>query len=91
MMSSTLIAIMGREAAYTGQKIQWAADAPPTAAPEERKSRKEKAGKDTAASAKASSVMAILSSQQDLAPDNLQFGDAFDPGPIPRPGVTKFV
>jgi predicted dehydrogenase len=89
MMSSTLIAIMGREAAYTGQKIQWAADAPPPPTPEERKAKK--AGKDKVEAASASRVPSMLASQQDLAPDNLQFGDQFDPGPIPRPGVTKFV
>ena len=90
MMSSTLIAIMGREAAYTGQKIQWAADAAPAAAPEDRKAKKEKGGKEAAAP-RAPSVPSMLASQQDLAPDTLQFGDKFDPGPIPRPGVTKFV
>jgi predicted dehydrogenase len=89
MMSSTLIAIMGREAAYTGQKIQWAADAPPPLTEEEKKAKK--AGKDKTVAASASRVPSMLASQQDLAPDNLQFGDKFDPGPIPRPGVTKFV
>jgi hypothetical protein len=62
MMSSTLIAIMGREAAYTGQRINWDGAAP-----------------------------AILQSQQDLAPDTLQFADKFEPTPMPRPGATKFV
>jgi hypothetical protein len=33
----------------------------------------------------------MMSSQQDLAPDGLQFGDKFDPGGVPLPGVTKFV
>jgi hypothetical protein len=89
MMSSTLIAIMGREAAYTGQKIQWAADAPPPLTEEEKKAKK--AGKDKTVAASASRVPSMMASQQDLAPDNLQFGDKFDPGPIPRPGVTKFV
>jgi hypothetical protein len=53
---------MGREAAYTGQRINWDGTAP-----------------------------AMMQSQQDLAPDTLKFTDSFDPGPIPRPGVTKFV
>ena len=62
MMRSTLAAIMGREAAYTGQRINWDGTAP-----------------------------AILQSQQDLAPDTLQFADKFEPTPMPRPGATKFV
>ena len=79
MLSSTLIAIMGREAAYTGQKILWKDDAAPAAA---------EGGKDNKP---ARTALAILSSKQDLAPDNLQFGDKFEPGPLPIPGVTKFV
>jgi len=82
MMSSTLIAIMGREAAYTGQKLVWKDDAPaPAPAAKE--------GKKGVAPTRAS--LAILSSQQDLAPENLKFSDKFTPTPMPRPGVTKFV
>ena len=33
----------------------------------------------------------VYPSKQDLAPDNLKFGDKFEPTPLPRPGVTKFV
>ena len=77
MMSSTLIAIMGREAAYTGQKLAWKDDSTPAAG-----------GKGEQATQRV--ALAMLSSQQDLAPDNLQFGDKFDPGPLPQPGVTKF-
>jgi predicted dehydrogenase len=58
MMLSTLVGILGREAAYTGQRITW---------------------------------QQMLESKQDLAPDTLAWGDTFDPGPLPRPGVTKFV
>lgn len=78
MMLSSLVAVMGREAAYTGQKILWKDDSPPGAGDKEGKKR-------PAASP------AMMSSEQDLAPDSLKFGDSFDPGPIPRPGVTKFV
>ena len=56
MALSTMLAILGRDAAYTGQRLTWE-DA--------------------------------MKSDVDLAPDDLQFGDAFDPGPIPLPGVTK--
>ena len=35
-------------------------------------------------------ALAMLSSKQDLAPDNLKFSDKFEPTPLPRPGVTKF-
>ncbi len=66
MMLSTLVGLMGREAAYTGQRLAWEAAGP-------------------------SPTLAMLSSKQDLAPDTLQFGDTFDPGPVPKPGVTKFV
>jgi len=75
MMSSTLIAIMGREAAYTGQKILWKDDAAPEA-------KEDKKGARVA--------LAIMSSKQDLAPDNLQYGDKFEPTPMPIPGVTQF-
>lgn len=77
MMSSTIIAIMGREAAYTGQKIFWKDDAAPEAGGKEAKKDKRVA-------------LAMMSSQQDLAPDNLQYGDKFVPTPMPRPGITKF-
>lgn len=92
MMLSTLVAIMGREAAYTGQRVVW--DAPPSGAaapgadiaPPSRGDKKK-----AAAGEKSSGTTAITQSQQDLAPDTLKFADAFDPGPVPRPGVTKFV
>jgi predicted dehydrogenase len=58
MMLSTLVAIMGREAAYTGQQISW---------------------ED------------ITESMQDLAPDTLAWADAFEPTPMPQPGITKFI
>lgn len=57
MMLSTLVAIMGREAAYTGELITW---------------------------------NQMLQSSQDLAPDDLKWGDSFTPTPMPLPGVTKF-
>ena len=57
MATSTMLAILGRMAAYTGQRITW----------------------DDA-----------LQSTTDLAPDTLQFGDSFDPGSVPQPGITKF-
>lgn len=83
MMLSSLVAVMGREAAYTGQKILWKDDSPPTPG------AGDKEGKKRPAAQRAS--LAMMSSKQDLAPDSLKFGDRFDPGPIPRPGVTKFV
>ncbi|MDZ4287211.1 MAG: Gfo/Idh/MocA family oxidoreductase, partial [Prosthecobacter sp.] len=55
MMLSTLVAILGRDAAYTGQQITW---------------------------------QQILDSTEDLAPDNLKWGDSFKPTPMPMPGVT---
>ncbi len=58
MMHSTLVGILGREAAYTGQRITW---------------------------------QQILDSKQDLAPDNLAWGDSFTPSPLPMPGITAFV
>ncbi len=85
MMLSTLVGIMGREAAYTGQRIIWA-DAPASAPAEPQEK-----GKGKKKSEAQSGSMAITTSRQDLAPDSLQFGDKFDPGPVPRPGVTKFV
>lgn len=87
MMSSTLIAIMGREAAYTGQKITWKDDAP--AAPPPPASGKGKDAKKEKEPERSS--LAMMSSKQDLAPDGLKFGDKFTPSPMPRPGVTKFV
>ena len=92
MMSSTLVAIMGREAAYTGQKIIWKDDPPPAAAaaPSAPPSKSGKKAKE-AQSAPPPRSLAITTSQQDLAPDNLRFEDKFDPGPLPRPGKTKFV
>jgi len=53
MLQSTMVAIMGRMAAYTGKKITW----------EE-----------------------AIASEEDLAPDNLAWGDKFEPTPLPRPG-----
>ncbi|MCB1227176.1 MAG: Gfo/Idh/MocA family oxidoreductase [Verrucomicrobiales bacterium] len=58
MMLSTLVAILGREVAYTGKRITWEQ---------------------------------ILASKQDLAPDTLKWGDSFDPGPRPEPGITPFI
>jgi predicted dehydrogenase len=58
MAHSSMLGIMGRMAAYTGQKITWE-DA--------------------------------LNSKDDLAPDTLKWGDAFEPSPMPRPGITKFI
>lgn len=58
MMLSTLVGILGREAAYTGQRLTW---------------------------------KQMLESKQDLAPDTLAWGDRFDPGPLPQPGITAFV
>ena len=81
MMLSTLVAIMGREAAYTGQKLAWKDDAPPPA-PAAKDGKKDKAPERIA--------LAMMSSKQDLAPDGLQFGDSFQPTPMPMPGVTKF-
>lgn len=75
MMSSTLIAIMGREAAYTGQKIFWKDDSAPEANSDKKSARV---------------ALAIMSSKQDLAPDNLQYGDKFKPTPMPIPGMTQF-
>ena len=87
MMLSTLVGIMGREAAYTGQRIVWA-DEPVLAAP----AVKADAGdKKPAKPVEPPPSMAITSSKQDLAPDNLKWEDNFDAGPTPRPGVTKFV
>ncbi|HRJ09762.1 MAG TPA: Gfo/Idh/MocA family oxidoreductase [Prosthecobacter sp.] len=58
MMLSTLVAIMGREAAYTGQLITWDQ---------------------------------MLACAQDLAPDDLKWGDSFTPSAMPMPGITKFL
>ena len=51
-----MLAIMGRDSAYSGQRITW----------------------DEA-----------MKSATDLAPDDLKFGDSFDPGPVPLPGVVN--
>jgi hypothetical protein len=58
MAMSTMIAIMGRMAAYTGQQITW-----------------EQA----------------LNSQEQLFPDNLDWNGTFEPPPLARPGITKFL
>jgi len=58
MMASTLLAILGREAAYTGQRLTW---------------------------------QQIEESKQDLAPDDLAWGDSFTPSALPKPGLTPFV
>jgi len=93
MMLSTLVAIMGREAAYTGQKIVWsAAPASPVEAPQiEAPAKPRNKGKPAKEAGQDSSVPAITTSRQDLAPDTLKFADKFDAGPTPRPGVTKFI
>ncbi len=57
MANSTMLAILGRMAAYTGAKITW----------------------DEA-----------MKSTEDLAPDDLTWESDFDPGPVPKPGITKF-
>ena len=57
MATSTMLAILGRTAAYTGQRVTWE-DA--------------------------------LQSKTDLAPDDLKFGDSFNPGALPQPGITAF-
>lgn len=85
MMLSSLVAVMGREAAYTGQKIAWKDDSPPPApapAGKDKEAKKDKAPERVA--------LAMMSSKQDLAPDHLRFGDKFKPSPMPMPGVTKF-
>jgi hypothetical protein len=89
MMLSTLVAIMGREAAYTGQKVIWAAALEPAAPPPAPGEAKDKGAKKEAPAPKQD--FAITTSKQDLAPDTLKFGDKFDAGPVPRPGVTKFI
>lgn len=58
MAHSTMLALLGRMAAYTGQKVKWE-DA--------------------------------INSKEDLAPDELQWGDKFNPGSIPKPGQTKLI
>jgi predicted dehydrogenase len=59
MMNSTMVAILGRTAAYTGKRITW----------EE-----------------------ITASQLDLAPEEtLNWGDKFEPTPMPMPGITKLI
>ena len=57
MMNSTLVAILGRQACYTGKRITW---------------------ED------------MLASKDDLAPEEtLKWGDSFDAGPVPLPGVKS--
>lgn len=92
MMLSTLVGIMGREAAYTGQKINWKDDsAPAAAAPAPEGGKKDKGKKDKEADKTPERVaLAMMSSKQDLAPDTLKFSDSFEPTPLPRPGETKF-
>lgn len=58
MTTSTMLAIMGRMAAYTGQQITW-----------------EQA----------------LGSQEQLFPDELKWDGSFEPPPLARPGITKFI
>jgi len=58
MATSTMLAIMGRMAAYTGQQITW--------------------------------EMA-MGSQEKLFPDDLRWDGSFEPPPLPRPGVTRFL
>ncbi len=53
MSTSTMLAILGRDAAYTGQRITWES---------------------------------AMANEVDLAPDDLKWDDAFDPGAIPLPG-----
>lgn len=88
MMLSTLVGIMGREAAYTGQKINWKDDSAP--APEADKKDKAKDKNKDKEKAPERVALAMLSSKQDLAPDNLKFSDSFQPTEMPRPGKTKF-
>ncbi|MBX7207418.1 MAG: Gfo/Idh/MocA family oxidoreductase [Verrucomicrobiaceae bacterium] len=90
MMLSTLVAIMGREAAYTGQRVVWEA-APPAQAVAPEAPAPKKGGKQKADGGGGAASLAITTSKQDLAPDTLKFTDSFDAGPVPRPGVTKFV
>jgi len=90
MMLSTLVGIMGREAAYTGQKLAWKDDAPPAPAPKEFQAGAADKAPKNQAPAPVRTPLAMLSSRQDLAPDTLQFGDSFEPGPMPMPGITQF-
>jgi predicted dehydrogenase len=101
MMLSTLVGIMGREAAYTGQKVVWTPPPEPPAAPDTPLTKagetgkplkdKDKDGKKVEKAETRRQDFAITTSKQDLAPDTLKLTDSFDPGPLPRPGVTKFV
>lgn len=95
MMLSTLVGIMGREAAYTGQKINWKDDSAPAASvPAVGLPGGADAGKKDKAKAAEKApervALAMMSSRQDLAPDSLKFSDSFEPTPMPRPGETKF-
>jgi myo-inositol 2-dehydrogenase/D-chiro-inositol 1-dehydrogenase len=58
MATSTMLAMMGRMAAYTGQQITW----------------------DQA-----------LNSQETLSPGTIDWQGSFQPSPMPRPGITKFL
>jgi myo-inositol 2-dehydrogenase / D-chiro-inositol 1-dehydrogenase len=58
LATSTLLAMMGRMAAYTGQEITW----------------------DMA-----------LNSQEKLVPDPVEWDGSFEPPPLAKPGITKFV
>ena len=84
MMLSTLVGIMGREAAYTGQRVVWADEPLPPPPPVAKDGKPAKPVEPPPS-------MAITTSKQDLAPDTLKWGDTFDPGPTPRPGQTKFI
>ena len=57
MAHSTMMGIMGRMAAYTGQRITW---------------------------------KMAMESEQDLAPDDLDWNGSFTPTAMPMPGQTKF-
>ena len=57
MAHSTMLGIMGRMAAYTGQRITW---------------------------------KMAMESEEDLAPDSLEWNGEFTPTELPRPGQTKF-
>jgi len=57
MANSTMLGMLGREAAHTGQRITWEQ---------------------------------MWGAEQDLAPDDLQFGDKHPVAPVPVPGTYKF-
>jgi predicted dehydrogenase len=58
LAKSSMLAIMGRMAAYTGQRVTW---------------------------------KQAMESELDLAPDDLEWDDSFQPTGLPRPGQTKFI